>query len=123
MGDKAFFEAMVSVDASLSLDAIDRIFIKEQSQLAPFGTGNPKPLYVFEKITPREVAVFGKSKEHMKLLFDTNGLAREAIAFFMMPSDFKKVPKAGEAIDLYAHVEQSFFMGRMQTRLRIVDIV
>lgn len=123
MGEKAFFDTSVAVDASLSLDSIDRVFIKEQSQLAPFGTGNPKPLYIFEKITPREVAVFGKSKEHTKLLFDTNGLAREAIAFFMMPSDFKKEPKAGESIDLYAHVEQSFFMGRMQTRLRIVDIV
>jgi single-stranded-DNA-specific exonuclease len=123
MGEKAFFDTSVAVDASLHLDSIDRVFIKEQAQLAPFGTGNPKPLYIFEKVTPREVAVFGKSKEHTKLLFDTNGLAREAIAFFMMPDDFKKEPKAGEAIDLYAHVEQSFFMGRMQTRLRIVDIL
>lgn len=123
MGEKARFDTTVIVDAALVLDSVDRNFIKEQSQMAPFGTGNPKPLFLFEKVTPKEVALFGKSKEHTKLLFETNGLAREAIAFFMMPSDFKKEPKAGESVDLYAHVEQSFFMGRMQTRLRIVDIV
>jgi single-stranded-DNA-specific exonuclease len=123
MGDKARFDTDVVVDAELPLEAIDHTFVREQSMLSPFGTGNPKPLYIFKHVVPKEVAVFGKTKEHTKLSFQTRSLAREAIAFFMMPSDFKKEPKAGEAIDLYAHVEQSFFMGRLQTRLRIVDIV
>lgn len=122
-GDKARIEEVVIVDAKVSLDEITRTFVDEQKSLAPFGMHNPKPLYVFENVIPKEVSVFGKIKEHTKITFDTNGLAREAIAFFTMPADFKKEPKAGEAIHIYAHVEQSFFMGRLQTRLRIVDIL
>lgn len=123
MGEKAFFDTAVAVDASIGLDEVNRTFVSEQSLLAPFGNANPKPLYLFEKVSPVEVSVFGKTKEHTKLLFDTKGIAREAIAFFTLPEDFSCIPKKGETFDLYAHVEQSFFMGRMQTRLRIIDIV
>lgn len=123
IGDKARIDLETIVDLSLPLDEINTTFLKEQSLLAPFGMGNEKPLYLFEKVIPKEVSIFGKVKEHTKLLFDTKGSAREAIAFFTMPTDFKKEPKAGEPVNIYAHVEQSFFMGRLQTRLRIVDIV
>jgi single-stranded-DNA-specific exonuclease len=122
MGEKARFETQTPIDAILTLEDVNRIFLQEQSLLAPFGTGNPKPVYLFKKVVPKEVGIFGKSKEHTKLIFDTQGLAREAIAFFMMPNDFQKEPQAGKSIDVYAHVEQSYFMGRMQTRLRIIDI-
>lgn len=122
-GDTARVDLDIVIDAELSLDDVTHTLLKEQSSLAPFGMGNPKPLYVFKKVVPKEVSVFGKTKEHTKLFFDTKGVAQEAIAFFMKPDDYKKEPKAGEAITLYAHVEQSFFMGRIQTRLRIIDIV
>ncbi len=122
MGEKAHFAMEEQIDALLNLEDITSSFLREQALLAPFGEGNPKPLYLFKDVLPQEVTVFGKAKEHTKISFATPGLAREAIAFFMMPEDFKKVPKAGEALDVYAHVEQSFFMGRLQTRLRIVDL-
>jgi len=122
LGNQLQFDLTQTVDASLSLDAVTSTFVREQSLLAPFGDSNPKPLYLFSKVVPREVSVFGKTKEHTKLLFDTKGVAREAICFFMLPESFAREPKAGEPLDLYAHVEQSYFMGRLQTRLRIVDI-
>lgn len=122
LGEKAQVNQEIVIDAKLSLSDITHAFLKEQKSVAPFGMKNPKPLYLFENILPKTVSEFGKVKEHTKLVFDTDGLGGEAIAFFMKPEDFKKVPKVGERMDLYAHVEQSFFMGRMQTRLRIVDI-
>lgn len=121
-GNQLQFDLTQTVDASISLEAITSSFVREQSLLAPFGDSNPKPLYLFSQVIPKEVSVFGKTKEHTKLLFDTRGIAREAISFFMLPENFAKVPQVGEPLDLYAHVEQSYFMGRLQTRLRIVDI-
>jgi single-stranded-DNA-specific exonuclease len=123
MGEKARFESSIVLDAELTLEAIDRIFLREQSLLAPFGEGNPKPLYRFKGVTPERVEVFGKAKEHLKLIFDTRGMAKEAICFFTSPEDFGEKLSSGQAIDLYAHVEQSYFMGRLQTRMRIVDIL
>lgn len=123
MGETASFTEQMTVDAAVSLDEIDESFLRHQSRMAPFGMGNPKPVYVFKSVAPTQVSVFGKTKEHTKLAFDTKGKAREGIAFFTLPHAFSVLPKEGAPVDIYAHVEQSYFMGRMQTRLRIIDIL
>ncbi len=46
----------------------------------------------------------------------------EAIAFFATPESYTFTPKADVLCTVIGHVEESFFMGRKQTRLRIVDI-
>ena len=123
MGNDVLIDTQHVVDCVLTLDEITSTLIAEQASLTPFGMNNAKPLYKLENIIPREVAVFGKTKEHTKLQFDTNGYAKEAIAFFSLPEDFSVLPEAGKACTLLAHLEQSYFMGRVQTRLRIVDVV
>ncbi len=123
MGDAVNIDSILTVDMELSLDAITKEVIDEQHMLAPFGMDNAKPLYKIIGVTPKAVAIFGKTKEHTKLQFDTKGYAREAIAFFKKPTDFTVEPKEGMSVTLLAYLEQSYFMGRLQTRLRIVDIL
>jgi single-stranded-DNA-specific exonuclease len=123
LGEAAVVKELPVADMELLLDAIDTTMLRQQRQCAPFGLGNPKPLYVFRNIVPTTVAYFGKAKEHTKLMFSTTGLAKEAIAFFKLPEQFSVTPQVGQPITLLAHLEESFFMGRMQTRLRIVDIL
>ncbi len=123
MADAVQIDTLKTVDAELSLDDVNPVVLKEQSMLAPFGVDNPKPLYKWVNVVPSSVTLFGKTKEHTKLQFDTKGYASEAIAFFKKPDDFTTVPQAGVPVALLAHLEQSYFMGRLQTRLRIVDIV
>jgi single-stranded-DNA-specific exonuclease len=123
LGGGVVFEAQTQIDATLTLDEVDRDVLTILTTLAPYGMGNPKPLFLFEHVVPEQVAIFGKTKEHTKLTFKTKGHAKEAIAFFTLPESFSKLPRAGEPLSLYGHIEQSYFMGRMQTRIRIVDIV
>ena len=123
LGDKAVANEEVVVDAVLSLDDVNRSFVNNLRGLAPFGAGNKKPLFAFPAVSASEVQSFGKSKEHLKLLFKTSKGNVEAIAFFSSPDQFT-VPITPETpFTLLAHVEESFFMNRMQLRLRIVDIV
>jgi single-stranded-DNA-specific exonuclease len=93
------------------------------SKLAPFGTGNPRPIVGFSQVTPTKVEQFGKTKEHLKLLFRTEFKDIEAISFFSSGTDFTTSPQEGCPCTLYTYLEQSFFMNRQQLRLRIVDIV
>jgi single-stranded-DNA-specific exonuclease len=123
MGHSADIDSELLVDMDLSLDEINSVVLDEQKMLAPFGMDNAKPLYKFTGVIAKEVSVFGKTKEHTKLHFDTKGYAREAIAFFKLPTDFTVEPKAGIPMTFLAHLEQSYFTGRPQTRLRIVDIL
>jgi single-stranded-DNA-specific exonuclease len=123
LGDAVAIQEVSLVDAALTLDEINASFLEAQALCAPFGMDNPKPLYIFHNVTPNAVTQFGKTKEHTKLTFSTTGKAREAIAFFRLPEQFLVEPKVGYTVSLLAHVEQSFFMGRLDTRLRIVDII
>jgi single-stranded-DNA-specific exonuclease len=122
LGEAAAIIEEVEVDAVLPLDAVTTELVRELRTLAPFGVGNTKPLFAFTNVTPRKVEQFGKAQEHLKLIFETNTGTLEAIAFFAKAEDFEKNPHEG-AVTLIAHVEQSFFMGRHQLRLRIVDII
>ena len=123
LGNAAIVPVVHTVDATLTLESVFGEIKRALTQLAPFGTGNAKPLFAFVRVVPSEVSVFGKSQEHVKLIFQTDRGPLEAIAFFSTPATYTHTPTVGEPLTLLAHIEDSFFMGRRQTRLRIVDIV
>lgn len=123
LGETVLVPQAREAEYSFTLDELTRTILDEQTQLAPFGMANPKPLYEITAVVPTDVHLFGKTKEHTKLTFTTTGVAKEAIAFFTTPDDFSTEPVVGEACTLLAHLEQSYFMGRLQTRLRIVDVL
>lgn len=123
LGADATVEEEIVVDEYLRLEEVNSALIKELARLAPFGTGNPKPVFAFTSVIPRKVEQFGKGKEHLKLSFETENGQLEAIAFFADENSFTKTPTTTTAQTLIAHVERSFFMGRQQIRLRIIDIL
>ncbi|MEN9920794.1 MAG: single-stranded-DNA-specific exonuclease, single-stranded-DNA-specific exonuclease [Candidatus Parcubacteria bacterium] len=123
LGNAAAIPDEVYIDAELSLDEVTNSFMNELSKLAPFGAGNPKPLFAFPQVTPRKVEQFGKEGEHLKLTFETTSGTLEAISFFSSLDSFGTSPTAETPFTLIAHPERSFFMGRLQLRLRIVDII
>lgn len=91
---------------------------KTLSMLAPFGTGNPKPVFEMN-CEVKEVRSFGKNMEHLEISLHPNV---KAISFFSTPEQFGN-PVKGMQINLQANLEKSFFRGRPDLRLRIVDII
>ncbi len=123
LGNEATVPKELMIEESVSLEDVLGELKQAIAVLAPFGTGNPKPLFAFAGVTPSAVDVFGKAREHLKLVFQTDKGPLEAIAFFATADSFQAVPVVGKPLTLFAHIETSFFMGRQQTRLRIVDII
>lgn len=111
------------LDATLSLSDVTPALVRELAALAPFGEGNPKPLFAFRDVTPQRVESFGKSGDHIKAVFQHGTGQIEAIAFFTDQESFSAPLTATAPVTLIAHVEQSFFMRRSSIRLRIVDVL
>ncbi|MFA5651959.1 MAG: single-stranded-DNA-specific exonuclease RecJ [Candidatus Paceibacterota bacterium] len=123
-------------DAVITIDDVNKNLEKEISLLAPFGMGNPKPIFLLKNIEIHEIKIFGKKNDHLKIDFVNNpdvsvGAPTKAsekrrivsaIAFFKKPGDFSVKIEKGERINLFANIEKSFFLGREEIRLRIVDI-
>lgn len=112
----------IHIDLVSNLSEIPQL-LNLQNQLAPFGAGNPKPVFIFNNILPKKVEWFGKGKEHLKVVLEENFVTYEAIAFFAKETSYHKQPVVGETLNLIANIENSFFMGRQQVRLRIIDLV
>lgn len=123
LGEAAAIKEEVLVDEILSLDEVTYKLAEELTALAPYGTGNEKPLFAFKDVVPRKVEQFGKGKEHLKLTYETDNNSVEAISFFATEDSFTKKPSSETSHTLIGHVEKSFFMGRQQLRIRIVDII
>lgn len=123
LGNEAAIQEELNVDELLNLSDVTAKLVQEIKQLAPYGTGNLKPLFAFKAVTPRKVEQFGKTQEHLKMMFETDSGQLEAIAFFATEESFTKKPSVDYSQTVIGHVEQSFFMGRQQIRIRIIDIV
>jgi single-stranded-DNA-specific exonuclease len=111
------------IDMELSLDAVDWNLNNEISKLAPFGTGNPKPTFLFRNSVPQTIKKFGKGSEHIELGFKrSNGSSLPAISFFGAASQWAEAIRPHMPIDLVASIEKSMFRGRPELRLRVVDV-
>jgi single-stranded-DNA-specific exonuclease len=116
-------EDVVYIDATLTLDDVHVGTWRHIAKLAPFGEGNPKPLFLLQGVTPYQVRRFGRDKNHLELtFFNERGNPVKAIAFFAQEDSFQRRVVAEQSVDLIATMEKSFFGGRIEHRLRVVDI-
>jgi single-stranded-DNA-specific exonuclease len=111
-------------DMKLTFDDVTAENYKLIEKLAPYGTGNPKPLFLFENVEIKNVKMFGKEYNHLELTFNNSkNKPIKAIGFFMKATDFGPELKVGNRINLLANFEKSTFRGFAELRLRIVDII
>jgi len=113
-------------EAKLDLSAVNMKNWREIEKLAPFGFGNPKPIFLFENVKVENIKKFGKngSGEHLEIIFSGgNGNKTKAVSFFSNQDSFKKIPVEGINVNLLATFDLSRFRGREELRLRIEDIL
>ncbi len=73
----------------------------------PFGTGNPKPLFLFSNVTVQKIKLFGKGKEHLELtLADASGRTATAISFFTTVNDFETPLEEGTQLSITGSLEE-----------------
>lgn len=115
----------INYDVKINLSDVNMKTWKEIEKLAPFGLANPKPVFLFENVKIEKIKKFGKngSGEHLEIIFkDDRGHQVKAISFFSGLDSFKVPIDAGNTVNLLATLELSRFGGKVELRLRIVDI-
>lgn len=111
------------IDESLKPDDVNWKLFDDLKKLAPFGIGNEKPVFVFENIPVAGISKFGKDQNHIKVIFEkTDGSKLEAIKFFAAEDEKISGLKAGDRVTFTANLEKSMFAGKLELRLRLVDV-
>lgn len=113
----------VFLDGELQAGDVTWDTYRHIEKLAPFGVGNPKPVFRIVNALVLEVKLFGKEKNHVEVSFDRQGKPLKAISFFSKPDQFTVEPKPGLTVNVIGTLEKSNFRSFPELRLRIVDIM
>ncbi len=118
-------EAGPEYDLALPLSEVTMKNWKEIEKMEPFGLGNPKPVFLFEKVRTGSIKKFGKNGgEHLEITFsDGRETKVKAVSFFSGEDSFKVDIFPGAYVNLLASFDLSRFLGREELRLRIIDIL
>jgi single-stranded-DNA-specific exonuclease len=118
-GTKEVPEAEIVVEREVDLAEVS-FALKQLDKLAPFGVGNPKPLFIFRGVTIASGKVFGKTANHLELQFAKGSSRVAGIAFFTTGENFTKKVEMGNKADIVGHIERDWRGG---PRIRIVDVL
>ncbi|MEI6494523.1 MAG: single-stranded-DNA-specific exonuclease RecJ [bacterium] len=125
------------VDSELTIDDIVDSLFEEVSALGPYGIGNSKPNFLIRNISVTTAKAFGNGGIHLELDFtNSRGRAIKAIGFFSYPDGVSRdtvdvardhkfgdtLLEPGNKLDILVNIERSYFRGRPELRLRIVDL-
>lgn len=112
----------ISYDMELSLRDVTQNHWRAIRELAPFGEGNPKPVFKWN-VTVSDVRSFGKQKEHLEIIVtDASGDRVSAKSFYTTPASYEVELAPGQEIILYGTMDYSVFMRQGTLCIRIVDI-
>ena len=110
-------EAAWPVDLALQPEELTVEHCEKINSFAPFGIGNPKPLFLLEDVQVLKTRPVGRDAMHLKFTVDFGGQQIDGIAFGMAEHelDFHKATK------LLAHLELNVWQERQSPQLQLVD--
>lgn len=116
-------EKILVVDGLLKVDELNSDFFKTLENLAPFGISNEKPIFLLQDTEYDSYEMFGKAKEHLKIIFkNSRGFSVPAIKFFDNGKMAEKI-SGSKKITIAVIPEESYFMNKKEIRMRIVDVL
>jgi len=96
-------------------------FVRSLRRLAPFGEGNPEPVFLLEAAPVVEARSVGSDGSHLKLsLMLSDGRIVDAIGFSLS----EKVPglSIGDRVDTLCQLDENEWNGSVRIQLRLIDI-
>lgn len=112
----------ITIDRRLTLDEVNWETYRAIERLAPFGEGNPKPIFLFPEVVVDGARSFGRDKTHLEVTFKNSAEKPVTAIQFFNTTHTPDTLAAGAKINLVATLEKSMFRRFPELRLRIVDI-
>lgn len=114
----------IEIDTPLDFDEIDFKYFRTQQRMAPFGPGNPSPVYITDHVVDAGFSkVVGKDESHLKVHLKQLGGGDETmsgIAFGM--AHHIELIKSGSPVSIVYSLDENEFNGNTTLQLRIKDI-
>ena len=114
--------ALLSIDASLDLSQINASLYEAVHALAPYGNGNPEPVFCSHNIQATHIRLLGnKDTLAFKAKHPTSGYAIDAIGFRLN----KKIADClaqGHLFHIVYHLRQNYWREEKSLQLHVIDL-
>lgn len=118
-------ERSTHADGELFASDATRTLLQKLERLAPFGMGNPKPIFAFRDVTIERVSWFGKGEEHVKISIAHDRTSIEAVSFYAKRELGKGCAQllVGKRVGVLGSLERDQFVRGTPVRLRLMKVV
>ncbi len=106
-----------SIDKEISLESIDKRLLDDISKFAPFGLGNPRPIFLSKNLEIVGYPNILKNK-HLKFKVREDNNVLTAIAFNCNNLDVSRMDR----VDIIYQIDESEYLGVREILLKIKDI-
>ncbi|MEN9406815.1 MAG: hypothetical protein RLZZ455_31 [Candidatus Parcubacteria bacterium] len=110
----------ILVDVVLPYELITQETYEALKTLAPFGIGNPEPVFS-SSATIADIRILGREGKHLKLKLSDGSLSVDAIGFGM--GERVSEIKVGDMIDVAFNLDENEWNGRKSLQLKLKDFV
>jgi single-stranded-DNA-specific exonuclease len=97
--------------------------VADITRFAPFGEGNPEPVFCLTDMVVRQVRFVGNGNKHLKLSLETSDGSKifDAIGFSLGEKFLDMAP--GDRFDVAFNLEENVWNGRTSIQLKLIDLV
>jgi single-stranded-DNA-specific exonuclease len=107
-------------DEELMLDSLDIKWIDQLQALAPYGVGNPMPLFILHPATVTKVQCLGQQNNHLKLRVEDRGKGLDVIGFRF--GEFAQEMSLSAQVKLLGELHMNEWNGRRTPQLILRDV-
>lgn len=111
---------VLNIDAGIALDEINTGLLEQLACLAPFGMGNPSPVFACQDVVLSDLRAIGQNGRHLKFRVRRKNHYGDGIAWEMggLTNQFQR----NTLIDFAFHPEYNIWNGQCNIQLRTHDI-
>ena len=106
------------IDMELPLGGLPRDIYRLIQGLAPFGAGNPAPVFLSRNVQVVDARTMGGNGEHLRMKLRDKGVGWDAVAFRQSGS----LPANAQSVDVVYTIDMDRWNGQETLRLNVVDM-
>jgi len=107
----------LDIDTEIMLQEIDKDTFQTIQLMAPFGQGNPPPVFLSRCVRVADCRTMGNNGDHLRLMIKHGSNTWDAVAFGMG----KRMPELKSSVDIVYNLELNKWGGDEKLRLNLLD--
>ncbi|MBT9154276.1 MAG: Single-stranded-DNA-specific exonuclease RecJ [Firmicutes bacterium] len=116
----ALFTPRISIDAEIDVAEASTELAAAVELLAPFGIGNPEPVFASRQLTLTDKRLVGKAGEHLRIMWASAQGVTGAGIMFRAAERFGDLA-AGDRLDITFRLSREEFRGQVQVSFQLRD--